>query len=43
MTRKTPEIVEVDPRQLDALLRRAEGKLEEKDYELVRAVFDSYR
>jgi len=42
MTRKKPEIVEVDTRQLDALLRRAEGKLDEKDCQLVRAVFESY-
>jgi len=42
MTRKKPEMIEVDARQLDDLLRRAEGKLDEKDYDLVRAVFESY-
>ena len=42
MTRKAPEIIEVDTSQLDALLRRVEGKLEEQDYELVQAIFRSY-
>ena len=42
MTRKSPEIIEVDANQLEALLRRVEGKLEEQDYELVQAVFRSY-
>ncbi len=42
MTRKAPEIIDVDTNQLDALLRRVEGKLEEQDYELVQAIFRSY-
>ncbi len=42
MKRKKPEMIEVDAGQVDELLRRAEGKLDEKDYDLVRAVFESY-
>ena len=42
MKRKKPKRIEVDFSQLDELLRRAEGKLDEKDYDLMRAVFESY-
>jgi hypothetical protein len=42
MTPKAPEIMEVDARAVEELLRRAEGKLDEKDCELIRAVFQSY-
>lgn len=42
MTRSAPEIIEVEDHQLEELLRRAEGKLEEQDCKLIRAVFDSY-
>jgi transposase len=42
MKRKKPETIEVDFSQLDELLRRAEGKLDEQDYDLIRAVFESY-
>jgi hypothetical protein len=42
MPRNKPEIIEVDSSQLDAVLRRAEGKLDEQDYDLIRAVFESY-
>jgi hypothetical protein len=42
MKRKAPEMIEVDTNQLEALLRRVEGKLEEQDYELVQAIFRSY-
>ena len=40
--RNAPEIVEVDSRQLDEVLRRVEQALEPKDAELIRAVFRSY-
>lgn len=42
MTRNTPEIIEVDPRQLQDVVRRAEKSLDEPDAELIRAVFESY-
>lgn len=42
MARKPPEILEVDSQQLDEVLRRAEQTLEQKDAELIRAVFQSY-
>ena len=43
MARRTAEIVEVDPRQVDELLRRlAALQADEKDCELIRAVFESY-
>jgi transposase len=37
-----PEIVEVDNRQLEEVLHRVEQALDEKDAELIRAVFASY-
>jgi transposase len=40
--RKAPEIVEVNSRQLDEVLRRVEQSLNEKDAALIRAVFQSY-
>jgi transposase len=42
MTHKTPEIIEVDDKQLDDVVRRAEKSLDQKDAELIRAVFESY-
>lgn len=42
MSRKTLEMIEVDPQQLQAVVRRAEKSLDEKDAELIRAVFESY-
>jgi hypothetical protein len=42
MTRKTPEIIEVDPHQLQEVVRRAEKSLDRTDAELIRAVFESY-
>lgn len=42
MKRKKPEMIEVDARQLEETLRRVEGKLDEKDYDLIRAIFESY-
>ena len=43
MKRKTPKMIEVDARQLDELLRRlVEGRLDEQDFDLIRAVFESY-
>lgn len=42
MTRKTPEIIEVDDKQLEGVVRRAEKSLDQKDAELIRAVFESY-
>lgn len=38
----TPELVEVDSARLEEVLRRAEQALDEKDAELIRAVFESY-
>jgi transposase len=40
--RKAPEIVEVNSRQVDEVLRRVEQALDPKDAELIRAVFRSY-
>src|SRR5690242_14333333 len=40
--RNSPEIVEVDSRQLDEVLRRVEQTLDQKDAKLIRAVFESY-
>ncbi len=41
--RNTPEIVEVDSRQLEEVLRRAERQsLATEDPKLIRAVFQSY-
>jgi len=42
MQRKKPEIVAVDDRQLQAALERAEGALEGEDYQLFRAITESY-
>jgi len=39
---KAPEIVEVDNTQLEEVLHRVEQALDEKDAELIRAVFASY-
>jgi transposase len=40
--RNLPEIVEVDDAHLEAVLRRVEQALDEKDTQLIRAVFASY-
>src|SRR3954451_21410506 len=40
--RNAPELVEVDSTRLEEVLRRVEQSLDEKDAELVRAVFESY-
>jgi transposase len=40
--RNLPEIVEVDDAHLEEVLRRVEQALEEKDAQLIRAVFQSY-
>src|SRR3954468_12272261 len=40
--RNTLELVDVDSDRLEEVLRRAEQALDEKDAELIRAVFDSY-
>jgi len=43
VTRKQPEIVEMDASQLEALLHRAEAEaLEKEDYHTIRVVFESY-
>lgn len=43
VTRKQPEIVEMDASQLEALLHRAEAEsLEKQDYQTIRVVFESY-
>jgi len=40
--RQAPEIIDVDPTQLEDVLRRAEQALDAKDSKLIRAVFASY-
>src|SRR5262249_51717925 len=40
--RTTLELVDVDSDRLEDVLRRAEQSLDEKDAELIRAVFESY-
>jgi transposase len=40
--RNAPELVDVDSDRLGEVLRRAEQSLDEKDAELIRAVFESY-
>ena len=40
--RNAPELVEVDSARLEEVLRRVEQSLDEKDAELIRAVFESY-
>src|SRR3954471_8853856 len=40
--RNALELVEVDSDRLEEVLRRAEQSLDEKDAELIRAVFESY-
>jgi transposase len=40
--RNAPEIIEVDSTHLEQVLRRVEEALDEKDAELIRAVFQSY-
>jgi hypothetical protein len=43
MTTKPPEVIDLDAEQLDALLRRAEeGIFDKDDYELIGAVLESY-
>ena len=43
MTRKTPEIIEVNSQQMQELLdRAASNTLREEDTELMRQIFDSY-
>src|SRR5437660_1791648 len=39
---KTPEIVEVNPEQLEELLRRVEAALDETDATLIRQLLQSY-
>jgi hypothetical protein len=44
MTRKAPEIIEVDSQRFDELLQRAESNtLRDEDLELMRQLFASYR
>ena len=40
--RNSPELIEVDNAELEDVLRRVEGSLDEKDAALIRAVFESY-
>ena len=40
--RNAPEMVDVDSTQLEDVLRRVEQSLDEKDTQLIRAVFESY-
>jgi transposase len=41
--RSTPQIIDVNNAQLEEVLHRVEQSLDEKDVELIRAVFQSYR
>jgi len=40
--RNAPEILEVNDTQLEDVLRRIEGAVDEKDFALIRALFQSY-
>jgi transposase len=40
--RNSPEIFDVNPTQLEDVLRRIEGAVDPKDFELIRALFGSY-
>ena len=40
--RNTPEILEVNDTQLEDVLRRIEGAVDDKDFALIRALFQSY-
>jgi transposase len=40
--RNSPEIIDVNHTQLEEVLRRIEGAVDEKDFELIRALFQSY-
>ncbi len=40
--RNTPELLEVDDKQLEDLLRRVEGSLDEQDSHLIRRLIESY-
>ena len=42
MKRAKVEIVELDTKKLEEVLRRAESALEERDYETIKAVIESY-
>lgn len=42
MSRTRPEIIEVDAKELDAVVRRVKESLGEQDAELIRRVFESY-
>ena len=42
MIQTTPTIIELDMGELEDVLRRAEPKLDEKDYALLKALADSY-
>src|SRR5215471_19233927 len=40
--RNSPEILEVNDTQLEDVLRRIEGAVDDKDFALIRALFQSY-
>lgn len=42
MTRNKPEIIELDINELEKMLDRAQGALDEEDYKTVKAVVESY-
>jgi hypothetical protein len=42
MTPTKPKIIELDIGELADLLERAEGKLDEQDYAMLKALADSY-
>ena len=42
MTRNKPEIIELDINELEEMLGRAQGALDEEDYKTVKAVVESY-
>ena len=42
MTKQSPEIIEVNSQQVDAMLGRAATKLDHEDAELMRRIVESY-
>jgi len=42
MKREKPEVVELDTKKLEEVLHRAESALDEKDYQTIKAVIESY-
>jgi hypothetical protein len=42
MSRTSNEIIDVDTKQMDRVLRHAEQSLDPEDFELTQAIFNSY-